>query len=232
MPPWPFFSAARSGSPRAATTPEVIDDGLHTFPGERLAFVYDSDVDLDLDELQLPAPPFAASNSPKSRTGHTRSLSGNLPSIFGGRKRAPSHPSTPDPPPASTSQFHDGAASPRPKTAKPTFGEEIPETGSCATCASKVKWPAGVKEFRCGTCLMINDLKPPQKRPPSPNVQGQAFARAGTYPGNGPDRRGAPSSFLSTVLMTDGAQVYLSVLIELKPLLIDALTTFYWSARS
>lgn len=187
MPPWPFFSATRSASPRAATTPEAIG------AGERLAFAYDSDV--DLDDLQLPAPPFAASNSPKSRAGHSRSLSGNLPSIFSSRKRAPSQPSTPDAAPTSSLQSHDGAASPRPRTAKATFGgEEVLETGSCATCASKVKWPAGVNEFRCGTCLMINDLKIPQKRPPSPSVQGQTFARAGTYPGNGPDRRGAPSN--------------------------------------
>ena len=38
------------------------------------------------------------------------------------------------------------------------------EIGTCATCNSKVKWPRGLTEFRCATCLMINDLKVPKPK--------------------------------------------------------------------
>lgn len=33
-------------------------------------------------------------------------------------------------------------------------------TGHCMTCDSLVRWPKGLKVFRCTICLMINDLKP------------------------------------------------------------------------
>lgn len=42
------------------------------------------------------------------------------------------------------------------------------EAGSCATCDTRVRWPRGVNEFRCGTCLMVNDLRPVQSRSRSP----------------------------------------------------------------
>lgn len=185
MAPWPFFSA-RS----AATTPDAIDDSLHTFPGTRDGLDHDSDVDGDFDDLRLPAPPFAQSDSPTSKKRHTRSLSGNLNNLFGAMRRSPSNPTTPNGF-SSSPIAYDGPSSPRPKTAKQKDdGEE--QTGSCATCASQVKWPAGFNEYRCGTCLMINDLKPTQRQPPSPKGKGQPFARAGTYPGNAPDRRGMP----------------------------------------
>ena len=32
--------------------------------------------------------------------------------------------------------------------------------GKCATCGSAMTWPKDVDAFRCGACLMINDLKP------------------------------------------------------------------------
>lgn len=33
-------------------------------------------------------------------------------------------------------------------------------TGRCMTCDSTVRWPQGLKVFRCTTCLTINDLEP------------------------------------------------------------------------
>jgi len=189
MAPWPFFSPTRTGSPRAATTPEAIDESLHTFPGDYTTIDDDSDGDNDFDDLQLPAPPFALADSPRSKKAHSRSLSGNLNSLFGGRRRTPSNPTTPVPTLGTSPPIHDGPTSPRPRTARQAQdGEE--QTGSCATCASKVRWPAGVTEFQCGTCLMVNDIEPRQRRPPSPRRPEQPFARAGTYPGNGPERRG------------------------------------------
>ena len=191
MAPWPFFSGR--GSPRAATTPEAIDDSLHTFPGEHTGFAYESDLENDFDDLRLPAPPFAFADSPTSRKAHSRSLSGNLNSLFGGRRRTDSNPPTPGATAGSSPPVYDGSSSPRPKTARQAQDGDTTQAGSCATCASKVKWPAGVMEFRCGTCLMINDVEPRHKRSSSPKRPGQTFARAGTYPGNGPERRGRKS---------------------------------------
>ena len=44
------------------------------------------------------------------------------------------------------------------------------ETGHCMTCDSKVKWPAGLKVFRCAACLTINDREPAPNRLADPGV--------------------------------------------------------------
>ena len=37
--------------------------------------------------------------------------------------------------------------------------------GRCATCDSTIKWPKHLKVFRCTICLMVNDLRPLERRP-------------------------------------------------------------------
>ena len=37
--------------------------------------------------------------------------------------------------------------------------ERDTETGHCMTCNSQVKWPRGLKTFRCASCLTVNDLE-------------------------------------------------------------------------
>ncbi|KAL8659885.1 MAG: hypothetical protein Q9226_000179 [Calogaya cf. arnoldii] len=38
-------------------------------------------------------------------------------------------------------------------------------SGRCATCDSMIKWPKHLDVFRCTICLMVNDLRPLEKRP-------------------------------------------------------------------
>lgn len=42
----------------------------------------------------------------------------------------------------------------------PSKAEREPVTGQCMTCDSTVRWPQGLKVYRCTTCLTINDLEP------------------------------------------------------------------------
>ncbi|KAL8882918.1 MAG: hypothetical protein Q9198_000149 [Flavoplaca austrocitrina] len=39
-------------------------------------------------------------------------------------------------------------------------------SGKCATCSSLIKWPKRLTIFRCTICLMVNDLRPLEKRRP------------------------------------------------------------------
>ncbi|KAL8983135.1 MAG: hypothetical protein Q9205_002538 [Flavoplaca limonia] len=39
-------------------------------------------------------------------------------------------------------------------------------SGKCATCSSSIKWPKRLTIFRCTICLMVNDLRPLEKRRP------------------------------------------------------------------
>ena len=39
-------------------------------------------------------------------------------------------------------------------------GNKEPVTGKCMTCDSTVRWPQGLKVYRCTTCMTINDLEP------------------------------------------------------------------------
>jgi hypothetical protein len=45
-------------------------------------------------------------------------------------------------------------------TTRPQANEDDFASGRCATCDQKVKWPRSCTEYRCGMCLMINDLTP------------------------------------------------------------------------
>lgn len=56
------------------------------------------------------------------------------------------------------------------------------ESGQCATCGSKVRWPKGLHEFRCATCLMINDLTTAQSRTNTlRDHAGAASSRSGIF---------------------------------------------------
>lgn len=59
------------------------------------------------------------------------------------------------------------ATTPAPKAGKPE-----PVTGKCMTCDATVRWPQGLKVFRCTTCLTINDLEPlaESTAPPVPDT--------------------------------------------------------------
>ena len=65
-------------------------------------------------------------------------------------------------------------------TSKPTrVDRQQPVTGKCMTCDSTVRWPQGLKVFRCTTCLTINDLEPfSEARPDSSHAPSGPSAAA------------------------------------------------------
>lgn len=71
--------------------------------------------------------------------------------------------------------------SPKGKTNKVVVDERDMEAGHCATCDSRVRWPRGLTEYRCSTCLMINDLRLPNRHPPRETGH-ELPSRAGTVP--------------------------------------------------
>lgn len=100
--------------------------------------------------------------SPTRSSSHIRSASGKLPSSLGiggkvlSRDTDLEHRSTP------VVSSVDGNVESELKrhAARPQVIEDEFDSGRCATCDQKVKWPKSCAEYRCGTCLMINDLTP------------------------------------------------------------------------
>lgn len=98
------------------------------------------------------------SGSRGQRSGHGRSISNPFPSLFKSGKR----------------EEGDGAAESNTTTREPEDGVRAEPgsgpgpsiqiknadlvTGRCMTCDTLVRWPQGLKTFRCTICLMINDL--------------------------------------------------------------------------
>ena len=163
-------SEAQSPDTRASTSVR--------YPSSRqLIGDYTSRPDLDYP-LPTPPPPVdnydipslrqkplrEAAGSPPSK--HARSFSNPFPSLFGPRRSlrdrerqngvdtgAQDSDSTGD----------DRTRSPNepPKTPPRQGGRDPqPVTGKCMTCDSTVRWPQGLKVYRCTTCLTINDLEP------------------------------------------------------------------------
>ncbi|KAK8197942.1 hypothetical protein HDK77DRAFT_370271 [Phyllosticta capitalensis] len=93
---------------------------------------------------------------------HSRSASHPFPSLFSSKRRNgpslnPDCSSTDEDKYLAYSGYGD---SPTWKGAGPKVQEDI---RTCMTCDSKVKFPAGLRTFRCSACLMINDLVPVRK---------------------------------------------------------------------
>lgn len=100
---------------------------------------------------------------------HSRSLSHPFPSIFGKKRSVkkntfdedendPGGYSNGQSPTKSGSGQSTGSSKNPPRL--PSKGDREPVTGQCMTCDSTVRWPQGLKVYRCTTCLTINDLEP------------------------------------------------------------------------
>lgn len=124
-----------------------------------------------------PNPPYRAHHS------HSRSLSDKLPTLLGGKRK--------------TTNEEDGASVPSESYAYPhhaptiqnrggpSEGEEL-QKGRCATCDGHVQWPKAMTEYRCSTCLMVNDLKAIPARPaPAPDQAGTRRGQSSTSDGKG-----------------------------------------------
>lgn len=146
----------------------------------------------------LPPPPASASaesyeipslrrrpgpNSPEPDTPkhhHNRSFSHPFPSLFGSKRSDKKQPPRGDveaaPAVARDARHDEGNTKPQGTESPSQRGDRQPVTGKCMTCDSTVRWPHGLKVFRCTTCLTINDLESnPERRgeapsPPRPTV--------------------------------------------------------------
>ena len=100
---------------------------------------------------------------------HSRSLSHPFPSIFGKKRSVKKNTFDED---ESDQNGHTNGQSPTKDSVVPASSssknmlrisnkaEREPVTGQCMTCDSTVRWPQGLKVYRCTTCLTINDLEP------------------------------------------------------------------------
>ncbi|RMZ79347.1 hypothetical protein DV737_g3465, partial [Chaetothyriales sp. CBS 132003] len=113
--------------------------------------------------------PLPAKPNSSSPPQHARSLSHPFPSFFSSRKadkkQAQRHvPRTEDLNDDWGRTLPTGVRPPStPTTAKAAAlarADKQPVTGKCMTCDSTVRWPQGLKVYRCTTCLTINDLEP------------------------------------------------------------------------
>lgn len=149
-----------------------------------------------------PSPP--RSGSQKGRT-HARSISNQLPAFLGGTKKKGHNVDTDlgfDSTDDDRSPIVNRAASQKRSTPNLKAEDGETATGRCMTCDAKVKWPKGLKVFRCGGCLTVNDLEPRRRddalrpgEPPRPRTR----EGAGTYPGPAPTARGKISALCSSL---------------------------------
>ena len=98
---------------------------------------------------------------------HSRSFSHPFPSLFGGKKadkkatlRAEDNIIDTTDDDASIYEGRSNGAVQSPSRRVSQKGSKEPVTGKCMTCDSTVRWPQGLKVFRCTICLTINDLEP------------------------------------------------------------------------
>lgn len=100
--------------------------------------------------------PVPAENTSLSQA-HTRSFSHPISSFFGSKKNDKKSAAR------QGSKDHNAdeqKANPLASTTNNKAGKPEPVTGKCMTCDATVRWPQGLKVFRCTTCLTINDLEP------------------------------------------------------------------------
>jgi E3 ubiquitin-protein ligase HECTD2 len=116
-----------------------------------------------VDNYDIPAlrrKPVPDQPSPNSQ--HTRSFSHPFPSFFSSKrsdKKQAARPSNRDAV-ATEDEPVNGKPNTPASSTKPAKPDRQPVTGKCITCDSTVRWPQGLKVFRCTTCLTINDLEP------------------------------------------------------------------------
>lgn len=163
MPPWPFSSGTSPDTTSATTRlPSSLERHAQTPPAQSPT---------TLDPYAPPASNAAhrsSVNTPPSspKRVHGRSLSGTLPALFGGaKKKPPSHDESLSKSSPTTQDGNRGFMLPRKSAPRPPVEDGEVEVGNCATCGIKVKWPKGMSQYRCNTCLMVNDLKPHQRQP-------------------------------------------------------------------
>ncbi|OCT48402.1 ubiquitin-protein ligase [Cladophialophora carrionii] len=101
-----------------------------------------------------------------AKLNHSRSFSHPFPSIFGSRKTEKKNKHGGDLDGTRDARHEEAGNKHTAAEGSSSRDDRQPVTGRCMTCDSTVRWPQGLKVFRCTTCLTINDLEfNPEKRP-------------------------------------------------------------------
>ncbi|KAK6369355.1 putative E3 ubiquitin-protein ligase [Exophiala oligosperma] len=145
-----------------------------------------------------------------SKPSHNRSFSHPFPSIFGSKRSEKKHNARGEPEVTASgskdNRQEDNRSKPPTTEAAAHRGDRQPVTGKCMTCDSTVRWPQGLKVFRCTTCLTINDL---EFNPERETADGASVS--------GPPRRSMPLSLDRTRSLIDRCmREYLERLLEPK----------------
>lgn len=161
MAPWPQRLNNNPTTGNGHTTP------VHTDVHRPVALPTSNAPDYEIPTLRRRPPQNTADTDPLK---HSRSFSHPFPSIFGGGKKSDKRSlirpdanifdSTDDD--ASTNgdgARPNGSSKPPVRNTSQKTSQE-PMTGKCMTCDSTVRWPQGLKVYRCTICLTINDLEP------------------------------------------------------------------------
>ena len=161
MAPWPHGFHSNSSTPHGQPTSVQYNANKPLPPAPPSA------ADYGIPTLR-PKP--AQSNAGAAPLNHSRSFSHPFPSFFhGGRKSDKKNPlkfdnkayDTTDDDTSingdSARRNGDGEALSRNSSQK---RNNEPVTGKCMTCDSTVRWPQGLKVYRCTTCTTINVLEP------------------------------------------------------------------------
>lgn len=161
MAPWPQRLNSNSSTSHAPATPAKPNQNKPLPPPPPSA------ADYEIPTLRTKP---HHGNSGSASLNHSRSFSHPFPSLFGGgRKPDKKNPLKSDPNAYDTTDDdasingdasrHNGPGkSPSRNTSQK--GNKEPVTGKCMTCDSTVRWPQGLKVYRCTTCMTINDLEP------------------------------------------------------------------------
>lgn len=157
MPPWPS---------RGQSNPKSSSKPVQKAPSTPSRFTDDSvNSSSPFSNLEIPT---LHSSRPRPETSHSalshsRSFSHPFPSFL---KRSDKKHVSKQESLALDSTDDEGSYSRGPTSQRvaihtaPKTVEKEPVTGKCMTCDSTVRWPQGLKVFRCTICLAINDLEP------------------------------------------------------------------------
>lgn len=156
MPSWSARLHSSTSTSSSNATHSNTSAAVNSDRNVPLSFNHDVPVLLPLD---TPA------RKPPTRRTHSRSLSHPFPSLFSSSsKKSDKKVSKRDF--LGSSDDDDVTYAPDPRSSSPrrpshhaTPAEDF-LTGKCMTCDSTVRWPRGLKVFRCTVCLTINDLEP------------------------------------------------------------------------
>ena len=161
MPGWPsrFFNSPYSSQARQAPFDDSDDD--YESYSKRQPFVAPDKIDPYGNYIS-----HGTSDSPRTRP-HMHTSSDKMFTSARRKKPGPVEFESRSYPSAGDTIVFDGPLAGA-KIGKGRPEDASMDVGNCATCDTRVKWPKGVNEFRCGTCLMVNDLKPAQIRSRSP----------------------------------------------------------------